>query len=78
MGSVTALKYHVQSVHEGIKFPCDQCEFTACTNSYLKKHKETKHGGTNIYPCDVCGLTVTTSADLKEHKLNEHPGMGLQ
>ena len=30
-------------MHEGVRYPCDQCEFTATRLGYLKKHKRSQH-----------------------------------
>ena len=38
-----ALKKHVGSKHDGVRYPCLECKFTASTASYLKKHVEIKH-----------------------------------
>eukprot|EP00092_Neocalanus_flemingeri_P061187 GFUD01073516.1.p1 GENE.GFUD01073516.1~~GFUD01073516.1.p1 ORF type:complete len:249 (+),score=58.57 GFUD01073516.1:92-838(+) len=38
-----ALKYHKQSVHDGIRFPCDHCDHKARTPQGLKKHEARKH-----------------------------------
>jgi len=32
------LKTHIDSKHEGVRYPCSQCEFLATTASYLKVH----------------------------------------
>ena len=39
------LKRHKEAKHEGIRYPCDQCEFAATRISLLKRHKEAKHEG---------------------------------
>ncbi len=31
------LKRHVESKHEGVRYPCPQCEFAATTASNLKR-----------------------------------------
>ena len=40
-------------MHEGLRFPCDKCEYTASCNGNLRKHIESKHEGVR-YPCDKC------------------------
>ena len=32
------LEIHIKSKHEGIKVPCDQCDFKATTKQHLKIH----------------------------------------
>ena len=43
----------MQVKHEGICYPCDQCEFAATSPNIPKTHKEAKHEGIR-YPCDEC------------------------
>ena len=32
------LKVHVESVHEGVRYPCSQCEFGTTTANDLRRH----------------------------------------
>ena len=59
------------SKHEGIKYPCDQCEYSAVNLSNLKQHKEIKHEGIR-YPCDNCDYSASTLQHLKQHKEIKH------
>ena len=36
-------KNNSKSKHSGIKYPCEQCEYTTTTTSNLKRHKLRKH-----------------------------------
>ena len=36
---------HKESKHDGIRYPCDQCEYAATTSSSLRRHKESKYRG---------------------------------
>ena len=47
------LNMHKERKHEGIRYPCDQCDYTATQASHLNRHKESKHEGKN-YSCDQC------------------------
>ena len=38
-----SLSAHMKSVHQGIKYPCKQCEYKATQQSSLKKHFESVH-----------------------------------
>ena len=42
-----------------------------CTYDGLRRHKQTKHGGTR-YLCDQCQHVATNSTDLKQHKEGKH------
>ena len=44
---------HIQSKHEGVKFPCDQCDFKAKGKGQLLRHIKSKHEGVK-FPCDQC------------------------
>ena len=34
---------HIKSIHEGIKYECQQCDYRANFPAALRIHKETKH-----------------------------------
>ena len=74
-GLKKALKSHKESKHEGIRYPCDQCEYAATRLGHLKSHKESKHEGCEgvRYPCDQCEHTFMAVSDMKKHKRSKHP-----
>ena len=37
------LKEHVESIHEGVRYSCDQCDYRATTKGNLKRHEMSKH-----------------------------------
>ena len=37
------LRRHINSIHEGQKYPCDQCNYQASQDSNLKRHKRSAH-----------------------------------
>ena len=41
------LKRHQNSVHKGIKYPCNQCDYKATQTTHLKTHIKSKHGEVN-------------------------------
>lgn len=44
------LKRHRESVHEGIRYPCEECDHRASTTWKLRAHIKKKHGdGINSY-----------------------------
>ena len=47
------MKKHKRSKHEGIKYPCDQCEYASTSTTNSKQHKESKHEGKR-YSYDQC------------------------
>ena len=40
-----SIKKQKLSVHEGVKFICDQCEYEATTKSHLTEHKKAQPDG---------------------------------
>ena len=48
-----SLDRHKRSVHEGMKYPCGQCEYQATTKENLDRHKRSVHEGIK-YPCQQC------------------------
>ena len=53
-----SLKIHQQSKHEGVRYVCNQCEYSATTRGDLKRHQESLHEGV-LYSCDQCKYTAT-------------------
>ena len=47
------LRCHIQSIHEGVRYDCNQCEYQATTQSNLKVHIKSLHEGAE-YACDQC------------------------
>ena len=39
----TSLIRHIQSKHEGIKYPCSECDYKASERGQLRKHFKSKH-----------------------------------
>ena len=75
------LKSHMQSVHEGVIFKCDQCtECIVKTKKGLKKHVLSKHPSpeqkANPLLCTEDEYTFMTVADIdmKRHMREKHEG----
>ena len=60
------MKRHKEITHEGVRYPCDLCEYVAGTLFDLKQHKEIRHGGIR-YLCDQCEYSASTIAQFKQH-----------
>ena len=37
------LKKHVEAIHEGVRYPCDQCDYRATQPGNVKRHETLKH-----------------------------------
>ena len=66
-----AMLAHHRSAHQGVKFPCNQCDFIASTTSHLKRHVESVHEGVK-YPCNQCQYQATHRHHLNAHIRNKH------
>ena len=60
--------------HEGVRYPCDSCDYKATKKSNLKQHKENIYKGVR-YACDSCDYNATTTDNLKKHKDFMHKGI---
>ena len=64
------LNKHKAIVHEGRRFQCDQCDYSASTTGNLKIHKGI-HTGVK-YTCDICNYTSLRPSDIKRHSLKKN------
>ena len=78
------LKIHVESIHEGVRYPCDKCPYKATTISSLKRHGESIHEGV-CYSCHggggfpglsrfnilcICSIVLYTNTSLYPSSAN--------
>ena len=63
---------HIKYVHEGMKYNCDQCDYTAITNWLLIRHKQHEHEGMK---CDKCACKTVAKKNLVRHKQYELEGI---
>ena len=71
--TANGLKLHVESKHDGKKYPCKQCNYSATNSSVLLKHVRSIHEGLK-YPCDHCDYKATRNDHLKTHIKAKHIG----
>ena len=69
--------YHKQSVHQGVKFACDQCHYQATQKSSLTTHIKSMHEGVR-YVCDQCDQQFTQKSGLNQHKKTFHQGVNYK
>jgi len=75
------LKRHIQSVHDGIKYPCLHCDYQATQEGSLKRHIQNVHDGIKSvhdgikYPCLHCDYQATEKGTLKRHIQSVHDGI---
>ena len=70
----SALLKHVRNIHEGVSYPCKQCDYKAKHQSNLKKHMKSVHEGMK-YPCGQCVYKATRPDRLKIHIESVHEGV---
>merc|ERR1711964_502481 len=68
------MKRHIQSVHNGIRYPCPHCDHQATTKGNLKTHIKYVHD-CGTYPCPHCDHQATQKAKLKTHIKSVHDGI---
>ena len=63
-----------RTVHEGVKFHCEQCGHQATSKGCLARHEREVHEGVK-YPCGQCGLQFNRKESLARHKRAVHEGV---
>ena len=67
------LKYHIESKHNGKKYPCKQCDNIASSKSSLSRHVKSIHEGLR-YLCNQCDFQATRPIYLRNHTKSKHMG----
>ena len=75
--TLRSLKTHIESVHEKIKYSCNQCDYQATQKGNLKTHIETVHEKVK-YPCNQCGHQFSQQGYLKRHIQSVHEKIKLR
>ena len=60
---------HNKSIHEGVKYPCDECNFKATQKGHLLTHKKSVYEGVK-FPCDQCFYKATRKNHLLTHTIS--------
>ena len=63
---------HVGREHEGKRFPCGVCDFSARSQDHLNKHFEKSHVSPEIF-CEICGFGCSSKKSLTIHRRMKHP-----
>ena len=62
----SAMLKHIRAKHEGIKYPCNFCDFKAAEKCQVKRHEESIHEGIR-YSCNQCKFQATRAETIKNH-----------
>jgi len=65
------MKNHVEKVHLGIRWPCDQCKFVGAYKADLKRHVKIVHDGFALH-CDQCDFRSPHKYVLEKHRDTAH------
>ena len=58
--SQKALKFHISSVHDGVKpFKCSSCDASFARNNHLRRHYGNVHEGKREFMCILCKDSFT-------------------
>ena len=58
-------------MHEGVRYPCHQCDFNATQRGDLMRHIKSQHEGLRFL-CDQCDYMATTKGHLMSHIKRKH------
>ena len=73
--SVKKLHIHMESVHYGQSFTCDECGEIFSRKDSLQRHRVASHTGDNFdskFECEECDGTFTRKENLTRHKKKVH------
>ena len=70
----SAISRDRNATHDGVRYPCDQCEYISTQPSNLKLHKESKLQGIR-YSCGECEYKAMSACNLTIHKKSKHEGI---
>ena len=58
-------------IEHGVRYSCNQCEYSATRENNLKKHMHSMHEGVR-YHCYQCELSASRPEYLEKHIQNNH------
>jgi len=70
--STKTLKKHIDALHLGITYPCDQCTLVFTQRENLASHIKTIHSGERPFVCEECGFKSKTKSNLESHVSSIH------
>ena len=76
LDSKSALNYHIEVVHEGLKkYKCDKCGKSFGLSGHLKDHIEAVHEGKKNFKCHICDRFFSQASNLRTHYKNHHKSL---
>ena len=71
---IISLSNFNKSVHQGVKYACNQCDYQATKQSHLTIHIQSIHEGIK-YACDHCDYQASTQSSLTRHIQSVHKSL---
>lgn len=65
------LQLHVEKVHLGRRYVCEECNYIATQKCHLRVHIRTVHEGRS-FPCHLCDHVASYKNNLKRHVISIH------
>jgi len=65
------LQLHVDKIHLGRRYVCDECNYIATQKCHLRVHIRTVHEGRS-FPCHLCDHVASYKNNLKRHIISIH------
>ena len=68
------LRFHIESKHEGLRWPCNQCDFKAWERCSLNSHIRAIHRSHQPlkFKCENCDYETLKKEDLNVHAKKHH------
>ena len=65
----SSLKSDINSVHDGARYDCNQCDYQAKIKSNLRIHMNSIHEGIMNYACDQCNYISAYKRELNSYSI---------
>ena len=67
------LKHHIETNHEGIRYPCDVCNHQSRSVMNLRDHQASMHKINPRFRCKLCDFCTNHTNHKREHVRRRHP-----
>ena len=66
--------FHMNSIHEGVRYNCEKCDKSFTDSSSMKAHVRNVHEGRRKNKCELCNKAFSCLSNLKYHINSAHEG----
>jgi len=60
-----------ESIHKGVKYSCELCDYKATQKGHLQRHRKSVHERVK-YSCELCDYKATQKGHLQRHRKSVH------